>query len=339
MKDGRLQRIMEENGKRRCIRQQNDHRSDITQLKAQFPSQHPQKRGKSPRRLMPSATVMLCACRGSIQCVLLNPVDRQALQATDELMKKKFDPSVFAIPNLTVGLILLIAIVNGLDLWMPGNLPHFSFEKLFTTEWWTVLLFPFRIAQTWLSLVVYLYMFFMIGQNLEAAIGDLRYSLYIFTGIVFAILGSYFSPVSAVFIYLSVFLAVAHLDPERQLLLFFIIPMKYRWLAIGVAVYLLFIPARNTISTGSASHLLGPVLGFANYIIFFAIPYLLHVGGVSRTASFKRKARRTDAIHRCTVCGMTEADDPTMDFRFCVDCDDHEYCSKHLHAHEHIRSA
>lgn len=285
---------------------------------------------------MTATDELLGTVRRSIQCLLLNPVDQQALNATGEFMKMKLNPAAFAIPNLTMGLVLLIAVVNSLDLWMNGNLPNYSFKKLFTPEWWTVLLFPFRIANSPLSLIVYLYMFFLIGKNLEAAIGDLRYSLYIFTGIFSVILGSYFSPVSGVFIYLSVFLAVAHLDPERQLLLFFIFPMKYRWLAIGVVAYLLFTPTRNAIATGSVSPLVGPVLSFANYIIFFAVPYLLQVKWIFRAKSFKRKSHRTESIHRCTVCGMTEADDPTMDFRYCVGCDDHEYCSEHLNEHDHI---
>jgi hypothetical protein len=252
-------------------------------------------------------------------------------------MKKNFNPSDLAIPNLTAALVLLIAIVNGLDLLFPGQLPYFRFEKLFTPEWWSVLLFPFRIAPTWISLAFYLYLFFMIGQNLETSIGDLRYSLYILTGITSVIAGSYFTPVSAVFIYLSVFLAVAHLNPEQRLLLFFIIPISYRWLAVGIVAYLLLDPTIAAISTGNPVTLVGPIAGFANYILFFAIPHFLTIRGRLRTASFRHNARRRKPIHRCSVCGLTELDDPTMDFRYCVECDDHEYCLKHLYAHEHIQ--
>jgi hypothetical protein len=43
-------------------------------------------------------------------------------------------------------------------------------------------------------------------------------------------------------------------------------------------------------------------------------------------------------IHRCTICGMTEKDDPKMEFRYCMDCDgDYEYCMEHLSTHEHIK--
>lgn len=251
-------------------------------------------------------------------------------------MKKKFNPSALAIPNLTATLVLLIALINGLDLLLP--LPAYSFPKLFTDQWWTVLLYPFRIATTPLSLLIYLYMIYVIGQHLEAAIGDRRYTLYILTGILFCIAGSALYTIPPAFIYLSIFLAVAHLNPEQQLLLFFVIPVKYRWLAAIIVAYQLYGPIMISLSQGTLLPMLGPLLGFANYIFFFAVPYLMHTAGLSRAAAFKRRARPPQSIHRCTVCGITEADDPTMDFRYCVDCDDHEYCSNHVHNHEHIRS-
>ena len=40
--------------------------------------------------------------------------------------------------------------------------------------------------------------------------------------------------------------------------------------------------------------------------------------------------------HRCAVCGRTEKDDDTLEFRFCSKCNgSFEYCSDHLYTHEH----
>ena len=45
----------------------------------------------------------------------------------------------------------------------------------------------------------------------------------------------------------------------------------------------------------------------------------------------------TTAFHRCTTCGRTEHDSPTLEFRICPDCQGgEEYCSEHLDAHPHI---
>ena len=41
-------------------------------------------------------------------------------------------------------------------------------------------------------------------------------------------------------------------------------------------------------------------------------------------------------IHRCAVCGRTEKDDDSLEFRFCSKCNgNYEYCSEHLYTHEH----
>jgi hypothetical protein len=47
---------------------------------------------------------------------------------------------------------------------------------------------------------------------------------------------------------------------------------------------------------------------------------------------------REGAMHKCTVCGMTEDDDITMEFRYCATCEgDYEYCMNHLKVHEHVK--
>ena len=40
--------------------------------------------------------------------------------------------------------------------------------------------------------------------------------------------------------------------------------------------------------------------------------------------------------HRCAICGRTEKDDDSLEFRFCSKCNgSYEYCSDHLYTHEH----
>ncbi len=50
----------------------------------------------------------------------------------------------------------------------------------------------------------------------------------------------------------------------------------------------------------------------------------------------RQKADAATAFHRCFVCGKTDHDHPTLDFRVCTDCaGDQEYCPEHLNAHRH----
>ena len=42
--------------------------------------------------------------------------------------------------------------------------------------------------------------------------------------------------------------------------------------------------------------------------------------------------------HRCAVCGRTELDDDTLEFRYCSKCNgNYEYCNEHLFTHTHVQ--
>jgi len=62
-----------------------------------------------------------------------------------------------------------------------------------------------------------------------------------------------------------------------------------------------------------------------------------------RKADFKKQSRPhmtypNGARHRCAVCGRTELDDPTLEFRFCSKCKgNYEYCQDHLFTHQHVQ--
>lgn len=44
------------------------------------------------------------------------------------------------------------------------------------------------------------------------------------------------------------------------------------------------------------------------------------------------------AKHRCAVCGRTELDDSSLEFRFCSKCNgNYEYCQDHLFTHQHVK--
>lgn len=44
------------------------------------------------------------------------------------------------------------------------------------------------------------------------------------------------------------------------------------------------------------------------------------------------------AFHHCTICGITELDDPNMTFRYCSQCNgNYEYCENHIRNHQHIQ--
>ena len=61
---------------------------------------------------------------------------------------------------------------------------------------------------------------------------------------------------------------------------------------------------------------------------------------MKRKADYKHKiqAAGKGTKHKCAVCGRTDLDDPSLEFRFCSKCDGGlEYCQDHLFTHEHVK--
>ena len=57
-----------------------------------------------------------------------------------------------------------------------------------------------------------------------------------------------------------------------------------------------------------------------------------------RKRQYKKEVRQTQLLtrHKCAICGRTEEDDPTLEFRYCSRCKgNYEYCQNHLFTHEH----
>ena len=259
-------------------------------------------------------------------------------------------------------------------------------DKLLQGQVWR--LFTFLIQPPGVSvlfLIFFLYLYYMIGEALENVWGSFMFNLYFISGVLFnilAVVGIYVVskivigygisfPITLDYINQSLFLAFAVLYPNTQLLLFFFIPIKIRWLGIIEAVLmgyqvikyvfdgvhaLLDTSSAMNVITGTLSIAMGVsiVVAMANFIIFYFIfkrhrfnPSILHA-----RAQFRRsveRARRESgqttsysgfapvARHKCAICGRTEKDDDTLEFRYCTKCvGNYEYCLEHLYTHTHV---
>ena len=61
---------------------------------------------------------------------------------------------------------------------------------------------------------------------------------------------------------------------------------------------------------------------------------------MKRRQQFKQEVKRNTRItqHKCAICGRTDEDDETLEFRFCSKCEgNYEYCQYHLFTHEHVK--
>lgn len=136
---------------------------------------------------------------------------------------------------------------------------------------------------------------------------------------------------------LSLFLAYAKLFANHQvyLYLFFFLPVKAQYLG-WIYWGLLIVQAIS----GKWEDRILLLVSLANYFLFFGrhnISSLTNKRKVShKRREFKKDQPKVIQFHKCSVCGITDRDDPDMEFRYCSKCDGHyEYCSTHIFDHEH----
>lgn len=276
-------------------------------------------------------------------------------------LERKFGK--FAIPNLTViliaGFILgyMIEIVApeaiGLVGLNPEKIIHGEIWRLFT---WVVI--PPRSLSVFVILTLMFYYF--IGRTLEESFGEFRYTLYVMSGILFTDLGILLTYLvllftnseyagsfalsseytSTYYLCMSLYLAYAFLFPDRQVLLYFIIPVKVKWLGYLYIAYLIFAVLQCGLF-GDYPSMIVIITSVLNYIVFYCMmksKRRLSPAHRKRKRTYRQEVRQTQILtrHKCAICGQTEEDNPSLEFRYCSRCKgNYEYCNNHLFTHEH----
>ena len=208
-------------------------------------------------------------------------------------------------------------------------------------------------------IVAIVFFYYPIGTSLERTWGSFRYTLYILLGILFSVIGAFIlyfitgaygigSLFNTYYISLSVFLAYALSYPDMQILLWFVIPIKMKWMAILYGVIVLY-DMITYIRAGYWVMIIPIVASLLNFVLFFFSTRNMHRYNpkeVHRRREFKKAVAQsrvnpaTGGItkHKCAICGRTEQDDPNLEFRFCSKCNgNYEYCQDHLFTHEHVK--
>ncbi len=251
--------------------------------------------------------------------------------------------SPFAISNLTLYLVIgqtfvyLALFLNQLDHDRLVLVPNWVMEG----EVWRLLTFVFDPPNVyWVFFAFAIYFFYFIGNSLEGYWGALRYNLFILVGYLLTVGLAFVTPdheASNVFIGGAVFLAFAYLNPEFVMYLFFIIPVKIKWLA-----WLAWFGYAWTFVMGSLSARLAVLAAVGNFFLFFGRDIWLDMRLRGRRMShdakrFADEGRGPVARHTCHVCQKTDLTNPEMDFRYCSKCaGDQCYCPEHIRAHEHV---
>ena len=136
---------------------------------------------------------------------------------------------------------------------------------------WRLVTFIFVPPSTnTLWLLVSLYFYYMMGQMLEYNWGGFKLNVYYLCGILGTILAMLLSGMgSNVYLNLSLFLAFATLSPDTEFRLFFILPVKAKWMAAAYAVLMLLPLVLLNTPTRALQELVSLAFSLLNYILFF----------------------------------------------------------------------
>ena len=276
----------------------------------------------------------------------------------------------YAIHNLMYYIIILYGI--GFFVYMLSPEFYWSYLSLDARailhgQIWRIATFLIQPPSTSPIFVIFsLYLYYMIGQHLEASWGAFRFNLYFFTGVIFHVLAAILIylmtgmiyPIGTSYLNLSLFFAFAAIYPDVEFLLFFIIPLKVKYLAIfdgvffGYTILQAFLPAYGGSSVGFIykANAIAAAVSILNFVIFYLSSRNMRAYSpkqMHRKKKFQKEIKKTyvnkeaaavGAKHRCAVCGRTELDDPNLEFRYCSKCNGaYEYCQDHLFTHEHIK--
>ena len=264
----------------------------------------------------------------------------------------------YAIHNLTLYLIGGYIIGFGVYMFVPNLLNLLTLEPAYILHgqiWRIISWVLIPPSGNIFTTVIMMLFYYSLGTALERTWGAFRYNVYIFSGILFTVIGAFLLYLivgvdavgygvffSTYYINMSIFLAFAVSYPDMEVLLYFILPIKMKWMALVYAALTIYDLVRGNLFTRIAI-----IASLLNFIVFFLSsrnvkPYMPKEQ--MRNRKFKQEQERPHmtyaggARHRCAVCGRTELDDPNLEFRFCSKCNgNYEYCQDHLFTHEHVK--
>lgn len=252
---------------------------------------------------------------------------------------------------------------------------EFSAANVMRGQVWRLFSYIFTFAcgggnlfTAFITAVFSILFYYWVGKVLEGVMGTLRFNLYYLCGIVLTDLylllihwifgAETFGNVT--YLNLSMFLAVASLIPEQRVYVYFILPVKMKWLAwiylglcsldtIGFFVdYWVLFPLMPTqVRVASCLYAFYPWVSLLNYFLFIG------KGVKNLKPSFRSRHRRKQQQtwqqtqyrsearqelnpdwasnyrsasgerpyrHKCTVCGRTDTSCPGLEFRYCSRC-------------------
>ena len=259
-------------------------------------------------------------------------------------------------PNFGIPRLMLYVSIANVAFWLLGAvnpvlLSYLRFDPYLVLhgQVWRIVTFALYPPSTGMLAFIAFYFYYWIGSTLEQYWGTPKFNIYFFSGILLTLLYGFLiyfitglrMQLNAEYVYLSMFFSFAAMFPDMQVLLFFIIPIKMKWLALVDAAFFILSVIQNRFPAN-----LLPIVAVLNFFVFCGGELLRNLPRrpTRSTVSFRRESARIrreqrDKLytHKCAVCGRTDTDYPNLEFRYCSRCAGyHCFCQDHINNHLHF---
>ena len=196
--------------------------------------------------------------------------------------------------------------------------------------------------------------YYWLGGALEQIWGSAKFTIYYLSGTLLTALASILvylidgMPVriyGADYINTALFFAFALYNPDAMVRLYFILPIKMKWVAWFEAALYAVSVIRSALA-GQWGMALMPIAAMLNLFVFFAPVFQRKTAqvrahnrpqAVQFRKAVKEQQKQKGYNHKCEICGRTDTDHPELQFRYCSKCSGyHCYCEDHIFNHTHF---
>lgn len=185
----------------------------------------------------------------------------------------------YAVPQLTKYMILTYIIGYILYFIEMAGVPVIEYillspEKILHGQIWRLFTWVFMPPTApGIFTIIMLFFYYQIGSALEQTWGDFKYNLYIFSGLLLMLIGAFLlyafghkvdGMFTTYYINMSIFLAFAACYPNMQVMLYFLIPLKIKYLAFVDVAFLVY-----QALVSSWPERVSIIVSLLNFLIFF----------------------------------------------------------------------
>jgi len=212
------------------------------------------------------------------------------------LQKMDYKYGRLAIHNLmniiVIGMIIVFVMNAVLSSSGSSFLMLFTFDRaaIFSGQIWRLISFIFVPPDSGiLFIIMSLYFYWLMGSAMEGEWGSFKFDVFYFCGVFGTVIAGLLTGYATNnYLNLSLFLAFASLFPEFKVNLFFLIPVKVKYLAYIDAVFLLL-----TFILINWQGRIALAVALLNLLLFFWSDFLDGSKRIIRKAKWRKNARRT----------------------------------------------